>query len=466
MTKRRSATRLVMLLLSGPLCVFLVEWVFCRWPAPHHLSPAAAALAAIAYISLAVLSGSAATLLFWASARRSATVSLGLFIAVSAIGWVWIPSVVLLSRQHSLGALAVAISAGAVVAAATRKILSSHDATPNVLNAGLKPAELFAQYLETTPREGEGFIVAISLYSAFFLLHKQRLCSASFLLALCAFLVTWRLKTDSVYGRGDRKGGSQPTMRLARVTSMAVLVTTMLLLLGIQHASSVATDYFALDRRASARSVSRQQRTEMPYADVLGYRRIILWPIPEKKKVVLPVLSRTALSGFNIHKPLTIHFEGSYWYFQPRAEGEKSRAHVARGSPLTVEIRSTNHIPLIMEAHQVFAAAIPLACCREIQIEIENGDNARGIVALGVLLTDSTSLGKPTLYLDPQTIVSTEPGSFTVKPAPVPEVLRFHLPASAQIRQFDEITLIFLPDSERPYTAPKIAVNEFELIPR
>ncbi|MGC2403826.1 MAG: hypothetical protein WA510_28795, partial [Acidobacteriaceae bacterium] len=185
-----------------------------------------------------------------------------------------------------------------------------------------------------------------------------------------------------------------------------------------------------------------------------------------KKRLVVPVLSSTSLAGFNLRKPVTIRFDGSYWYFQPRANGPGTRAHIARGSPLSVDIRSVNHIPLIMEAHQSLAAAIPVACCREIQIALENYDNAPGIVALGVLLTDSTSIGKPSLYLDQHTIVSTEPGRFTIKSSAVPEVLRFRMPASAKIRQFDEITLVFFPDTERPYTAPKIAIKQFDLIPR
>jgi hypothetical protein len=133
---------------------------------------------------------------------------------------------------------------------------------------------------------------------------------------------------------------------------------------------------------------------------------------------------------------------------------------------LTVDIRSINHIPLIMEAHQSLAAAIPLLCCREMQITIENDDNAPGIVALGVLLTDSTSLGKLTLYLDQQTVPSTEPGRFTVKSSPISEVLHFPIPTHARIQQFDEIAVIFFPDSERPYSGTKIAIKQFDLIPR
>ena len=118
-----------------------------------------------------------------------------------------------------------------------------------------------------------------------------------------------------------------------------------------------------------------------------------------------------------------------------------------------------------MEAHQSLGAAIPLACCREMQVTIENSDNAPGIIAIGVLLTDSTSLGKPTSYLGQQTVVSTEPDRFAVKSSPVSEVLHFPIPEHSKIAEFDEITIVFFPDSERPYTGAKIAIKQFDLLP-
>ncbi len=136
-------------------------------------------------------------------------------------------------------------------------------------------------------------------------------------------------------------------------------------------------------------------------------------------------------------------------YFQPRGGDPGTKAHIARGSPLTLNIRSNNYIPLVMEAHQSLATAIPLSCCREIQVTIENHDNARGVIALGLLLTDSAAVGKPTLYLAQQTVLSTELDRFTVKSSPLPETLRFAVPNHSKIQQFDEITVIFFPDAER-----------------
>ncbi len=99
-------------------------------------------------------------------------------------------------------------------------------------------------------------------------------------------------------------------------------------------------------------------------------------------------------------------------------------------------------------------------------MSIENSDNAPGMIAIGVLLADSTSLGKPTSYLGQQTVVSTEPDRFALKSSPLPEVLHFPIPDRSPIEKFDQITIVFFPDSERPYTGAKIAIKQFDLVPR
>ena len=470
MVQSRGATYLAAVLVAGSLGVFLVEWWLCRWPAPHPLSPAAAFFNAATYIALAVISGAALTRFFWFPSRMSISVPLSLFTLASAIGWIWVPSLVLLSRQRSIAAVPVAALAAVVMARSLRKIVPPGTGIhPHSLRPGeWKERELFAAYLNPDPREMDGFIIAVCAYSGLFAWHRRSFVAASFLLALCAFLLTWKLRTDGAYASGKAENRKQAALRLARASSTAVLITTALLLLALPHgAFSGAMDAFARDHTSSGRRGPPQHKgDENPAPDLSAYERIILWPIPEKKKVVVTVPSKALHTGFNTSKPVTIRFDGSYWYFQPRGRGPGTRAHVARGNPLTVDVRSVNFIPLVMEAHQSLAAAVPLACCREIQVTIENHDNAPGIISLGVLLTDSTSLGKPTLYLDQQTVVSTEPGHFTVKSSPATEVLSFRVPGRPKIQQFDEITVIFFPDSERPNTGAKIAIKQFDLIPR
>jgi hypothetical protein len=53
-----------------------------------------------------------------------------------------------------------------------------------------------------------------------------------------------------------------------------------------------------------------------------------------------------------------------------------------------------------------------------------------------------------------------------MKPAPTVETLEFAIPAIAKIRQFNEITVMLLADSESAHVGPKIAVRQFQIFPR
>ena len=215
---------------AGSVGALVVEWWLCRWPAPHPLSPRAALLTAITYVLAAVLAGAASTWFFWFPLRRVSTVPLSLLIIASAIGWIWIPSVVLLSRQRSIAAVPIAAIAAVVMASGLRKIVPSRTGTPP--DGVWKPRELFADYLNTVPREREGFLIAVCLYGGFFALHKESFCAASFVLAFCAFLLTWALRGDAAYTSGNRENRPQ-ALRLARAASTAVVITTGLLLIGV-----------------------------------------------------------------------------------------------------------------------------------------------------------------------------------------------------------------------------------------
>jgi hypothetical protein len=469
MKQRRAPSFLFGMIVSSSLVVFLVESLLSEWDL-RPSSSSAAFLLAVAHIVIVVLCGLAITLMLWSWSGVGTSVSLVLFAVVSAFGWIWVPTIVLLSLHGSMGAVPVAAIAAVAMSSGIRKVLpspsDSTSATPQS-NSG-EPRELFGAFLETDPQEMYGWIIAACLYGGLFAVHWHSLYIGSFLGALGAFLLTWQLTSGVASTRGDKRDRRHGVSRLAKAAPMAVVITAGLLLSGFQRKTS--PDGVNLSARASgpaARQAVRQKRgVAKSFPDVAGYHRIILWPAVEKKNVVAPLLSKSPLSGLNTSKPLVIRFDGSYWYFQPRGERPRTKAHLEKGSPLNVDVRSANYIPLVMEAHQSLAAAVTLTCCREIRVTVENNDNAPGVISLGVLLTDSTSLGKPTLYLDQEIIVSTEPGQFSIKSSPVTEVLSFALTTGPRIQRFDEVTVIFFPDTERPNKGAKIAIQQFELIPR
>ncbi len=193
---------------------------------------------------------------------------------------------------------------------------------------------------------------------------------------------------------------------------------------------------------------------------------MILWPYPEKKQIVPPLPAHDSLLAPGTTKPLVIRFDGPYWYVQPPDQRPGKTAHQAHGTPVSVDIKSSNDFPLIMDAHQSLVVPIRTARCREIQVDIEDRDNRSGLIALGVLLGDSESPHKPDLYLGQQPIVATEPEHFSIKQGPVFETLRFGVPANGNLKKFDRITVLVLPDIEHQFISPKIAIQDFQLLPR
>jgi len=122
-------------------------------------------------------------------------------------------------------------------------------------------------------------------------------------------------------------------------------------------------------------------------------------------------------------------------------------------------------MPLTMEAHQPLGQSIPVARCREIQLGILNADNRPGPINIAVLLTDSTQPANQ-LYLGQQPVLSSLPGSFSMKSVPAAETLRFAVPTPAKIRKFNQITVMFFPDDANYDQGPKLAIQQFQLLPR
>jgi hypothetical protein len=188
--------------------------------------------------------------------------------------------------------------------------------------------------------------------------------------------------------------------------------------------------------------------------------------LPRKKEIVAPIPEPESFLTPGSARPLTIPFEGAYWYLQAPNKRPGPEAHEAHGNPLAANVESNNFVPLVMDAHQVLGSSIRTERCREIEVEFENRDNWPGAIAAAVLLSDAASPQGQALYLGQQPIISTEPGHFSIKAVPVSETLRFQIPSDAKLSRFNEITVMLLPDSGHELTGPKIAIRQFQLFPR
>jgi hypothetical protein len=196
------------------------------------------------------------------------------------------------------------------------------------------------------------------------------------------------------------------------------------------------------------------------------YVGIVLWPPPVKKETLPPLPHPHSLATGGAAKPLIIPFDGQYWYFKAPSVRPGPHAHIARGKPTDVTVRSSDLAPLLMEAHQNLDNPIDLACCLEIEVAITNADTRPGKISLGLILTDSTSFDKPSRNLGSRPIVSSQATNIPLNREPAKEVLRFPIPRSSTTHRFNEITVVYIPAQERARGGAKVSIQSFTLIPK
>jgi hypothetical protein len=460
---------------AGLLNALIAAFLFLHLPDAHTPTLTNLIIRASIFVIVGALAGTIGAWYYW---RRPASPFLGnppipfyLFALSAAAGWVWAPAVVLLSREDSPLTCPVAVLGAAILAYALRTTtpaaLFLHPSTLHAAYAGDR--ELFAATLRTPPREFSGYILAVCIYLASYELSYKWILDAAAMLAVCAFVFLWQLTLAPSGAIDTRRQTIRATRRLGVVLLPAILFTLLALLFGIEHRNRVEAEAAAAATDAQAHGTeagNQNQPTDRASATGLsGYQSIILWPIPPKKQIVPPIPSQTSFLAPGTTRPLIIKFDGTYWYFQPPNNRPSPRAFQVRGTPLTHDFQTNNFVRLIMDAHQTLGSSIPLNRCREIQVDILNHDNRPGAINLAVLLSESTSPANQ-LYLGQQLVLSSLPGSFTQKSSPVSETLKFSIPAPAKIRKFDEITVMFLPDEANYDTGSKVAIEQFQLIPR
>jgi hypothetical protein len=462
------------LVAAGLMNAMIGGFLLCRLPETHAPNLVSLLIRAAVYVAVGVVAGVAGTWLYWKSPasplRESAPLPFTLFALVCAAGWVWVPPMAILSEQISPVTAFVAMVGAFVLASglrsATYYAFAPAQHGPSIFSPN--DADLFAESLYRPPLETHGYVIAISLYAAGAALLNHSIYTAAVLFALSASLFAWKRTVPFRRPSADGKEVQRAARRLACVAIPAVLVTAWALLDGVAHRGQNAQGNAAFAAsRGSGNDDGNRKAGRYVAADLnVGFESIILWPVPEKKQIIAPIPQPSSLLVPGSTKPLVIRFDGPYLYFQPPDKAPGPEAHRAHGSPLAVDIEANNFISLTMEAHQSLGNSIRLARCREIDVEVLNRDNRPGTVALGVLLKDSGARSKPTIYLGQQPVVSSEPEHFTIKTSPEGEVLRFTVPESGKIRKFDEITVMFFPDGANFEKGPKMALQQFELVPR
>jgi len=457
---------------AGLVNAMIAGRLLCQLPDSHTPALSALLTRATFYVALGAIGGVIGAYAYWKSPsslyREHPPIPFPLFALACASGWIWVPSMMLFWQQISAATAFVAAIGATLLAIGLRKATWRVFAPAQQSAYSLEPeqAELFADTLYRAPQELDGFFVTLCLYTAGCALFNGFNLTAAALVALGAFLFAWKRTFPQIHRFNSNYEYKRAALRLAIAAIPAVLITVWALLDGVAHRNHLAqiNAAFAAGDGNSPHDHAKP-KTNSSGNGIGGYESIILWPVPEKKQIAAPLPSRTSVLAPGTTQPLVIRFDGAYWYFQPPGKRPGPDAHMAHGTPLAIDIQSNNFIPLVMEAHQTLGSAIPLARCREIQVGILNSNHRPGTVNIAVLLSDSAQPNNQ-LYLGQQPVTSSLPGPFAVSTSPASETLRFPISLPAKIRKFDEVTVLFLPDDESYRVGPKIAIQQFQLLPR
>jgi len=449
------------LVLAGLSSSFLLCLFLCRMPQLHGVLSAALLVKAVLYVAAAALAGAAGTALYWNSSScaflANPPVSFDWFAFHSAACWVWVPAAFLLAMNHSR-LTPLAVGAGATVLG-----LRLREAIPDTGAAEPAAMELFESALRKPRREWHGLLVVAGVITSVCALDRRLLLESALSLAAAGFVFAWKYQ-DAPADPSDIEEGSQKAVgRLLRVAAPAVLVTVLVLVFGFS-----GTGHRLIGVANSTSTVSCHVLPSHPRRASQGnsgYHSIILWPPEQKNQMVPPVPEQSRLLMPEPEHPLIVRFDGPYWYFQAPARKPGPRAYQAKGTPVDYRIEASGG-PLTMEARQQLGDEVPLADCREIQMTIANRSNSPGVIAIALLLVDSSARGKPAVYLGQQPIVSSEPDNFAFKASSVSETLRYSIPARARIRRFNRIIVLFLPEKSQTDLAPEIAIRQFALFAR
>ena len=458
---------------AGLINAMIAGILLCRLPDSQSPTLSSLLVRSILHVVIGVVAGVGGCWLYWKNPsspfRERSPIPFPLFALVCASGWIWVAPMVIFSEQLSVATAFVAAIGAAFLAIGLRSVTSSvYAPAPYSASYESENVELFSQTLHRIPWEAQGYVITFLLYAGGCALAMRSNLAAAALFALCAFLFAWKRALAPSHELDNNQEYRRAALRLAYVALPATLVTVWALLDGVAHRNHLAeVTVVRTDNGSSATDGAKQMSSDHASATGIGgYESVILWPFPEKKRVIPPLMPQESLLSPGTVRPLIIPFDGTYWYIQPPKDRPGPAAHQARGTPLGVDIESKNAVPLVMEAHQILGASIRTARCRSIQVEIESRDNKAGVIAMAVLLADTASPEKPALYLGQQPIVSTEPEHFSIKTIPASETLYFAVPESVKGRKFNEITVMLLPDVEHALVAPKIAIRQFQLFPR
>jgi hypothetical protein len=462
----RTIASIVVPLLATLLLTGIVAALLCIPPRPHSLTWADLLILAFFYVLIAAFTHAFTIWTLCKLLREQFKSSIFPLIAATWTSVAWLPLLSLSIQKRSIWAAFVppVMSAYAAVSIArwshpieqeisappedrpALKLFQAPD--PRWLMRAILPAIL----ISVTLTAGLGVL----------LLHHTLLAAA--LLSIGLFMAIWRSSVKPTHDEASdlvSDPWSQTSIRsVLMLFLLAYIFTADALLPYLLNGGGISNT--SMHQRPLP-APARDQASTPPSSFYSGV--ILLSPNNTPRKIVPPPPSSHLTVGHAFTKPVIIPFNGAYWFFKRPSRRPRPDARIVRGDPTKRQIRSTDYVPLAMEAHQPLGSTIKLNCCSAIRVAIRNADNRLGSISMEVVLSDTEADKLSVLSLGNKVIPSSQGRTVAdFNRPPVDETLTFPIPASVRGKSFDQITVVLQPN-QGAVAGARIAIQQFELIP-
>ena len=144
---------------------------------------------------------------------------------------------------------------------------------------------------------------------------------------------------------------------------------------------------FRTGEEPASRSGKPDTTTPLMRVLVETMRGVILWPeIKSVTTLVAPLAGEDEVLSQS--EPMNIPFGGEYWLYRWPYRRPPQHSRTRRGTPAALSFRTTDRVPLKMEAYQKLEQPMSLRCCRQLRLVVLNVDRYPKSVSLEVLLID------------------------------------------------------------------------------
>lgn len=443
---------------AGLIAAAITAIAFGHLPPPHFVSWNALFIFAAGRVGLIFLSAALSNFSFYRTKGISAAPAWRLATRTS-LGALWLSPLALFASERSLWTLLVtAIFVISIGLAFRRERNGSADTDDprSMLRDGTLQASRSKTHLLAAAAALIAEVGGVSGSAGFLLL-------GTLLVAVGCIVWIWSLNREWLL-TADRESGYYTKLAF----TIAIVLTAIGLLPYISYGSG---GYAAYPGNNGAQQTRSQRESRQSSPEDTGspdaYSGIVVLPKTQVTKLVAPP---TIALGESLtpqtRKPLVIPFDGVYWLFRAPDTRMPKRPHKIFGSPEDLDMRSTDWHALSMEAHQNLGTFVDLGCCRRIRVAIRNADHYPGTVSLELIVSNTSLPGKPSQSLGTEIVHSTRPWKFHDDRPPTNEVLQFEIPGQSQLNRFDELTVIFRMTSHRSFSAARVGIEQFVLVPR